>query len=375
MTKILVIEDEEAVRENIMEVLDWEGYETLGAQNGVVGIEQAQTHKPDLIICDISMPGMNGYDVLAKVRSLPAIAITPFIFLTARIDRTFMRHGMELGADDYLTKPFSTAELLSAITARLARQKLTSDEMAKDFDEARRELVRMIAHELRTPLVSIEMATDMITDRINEISRVQLNELLGFVQRGRNRLYHVVEQMVYLTQINAGMLTSATIETHGILVSIPDLLMATASIARRFAPQRPNVNIRFDIQDSGAIVLCDPSSIKHAVAELFANAINFSNDDQEVMVTNWVAENNVWIQITDQGSGIPDDKIEQAMREFTQVDRQSQEQQGMGIGLPLARHIIELHGGTFELASVVGRGTQITIRLNQADQEDDWLVM
>lgn len=122
MTKILVIEDEQAVRDNIVELLATEGYETIEAENGHVGITWAWEHKPDLIVCDVMMPELDGYGVLKLLREEPTTALMPFIFLSAKADKTHLRQGMELGADDYLTKPFSKKDLLGAIAARLKKQ-------------------------------------------------------------------------------------------------------------------------------------------------------------------------------------------------------------------------------------------------------------
>jgi two-component system, chemotaxis family, response regulator PixG len=122
MTKILVIEDEQAVRDNIVELLVTEGYETVAAENGHVGITWAWEHKPDLIVCDVMMPELDGYEVLKLLREEPTTALMPFIFLTAKADKIHLRQGMELGADDYLTKPFSKKDLLGAIAARLKKQ-------------------------------------------------------------------------------------------------------------------------------------------------------------------------------------------------------------------------------------------------------------
>jgi DNA-binding NarL/FixJ family response regulator len=122
--KILIIEDEPLARENISLILEMEGYETRAAANGTEGIRIALEERPDLILCDITMPEADGREVLRAVRSAPEAASTPFIFLTARGDRRDLRDGMNLGADDYLTKPASASEILGAITARLQRERL-----------------------------------------------------------------------------------------------------------------------------------------------------------------------------------------------------------------------------------------------------------
>jgi EAL domain-containing protein (putative c-di-GMP-specific phosphodiesterase class I)/CheY-like chemotaxis protein len=124
MTKILVIEDELAVRENLLELLEAENFETIEAENGKIGIEKAIYETPDLILCDLMMPEIDGYGVLTSIRSEPTTATIPFIFLTAKSAKGDFRQGMDLGADDYITKPFTRAELLSAIISRLSKQAL-----------------------------------------------------------------------------------------------------------------------------------------------------------------------------------------------------------------------------------------------------------
>jgi CRP-like cAMP-binding protein len=122
--KILVIEDHDDIRENIIEILSLSGYEAEGARNGKEGLEKAQKQLPDLIICDIMMPELDGYSVLKILAQKPETASIPFIFLTAKTERSDIRKGMSLGADDYLTKPFEESELLEAVEARLRKQEL-----------------------------------------------------------------------------------------------------------------------------------------------------------------------------------------------------------------------------------------------------------
>jgi EAL domain-containing protein (putative c-di-GMP-specific phosphodiesterase class I)/FixJ family two-component response regulator len=121
MPKILIIEDEEAVRENILDLLEAEDFETLAAANGRIGIHLAICEVPDLILCDMMMPEIDGYGVLRALRQDPSTATIPFIFLTAKSAKSDFRQGMDMGADDYITKPFSRAELLSAIINRLEK--------------------------------------------------------------------------------------------------------------------------------------------------------------------------------------------------------------------------------------------------------------
>jgi YesN/AraC family two-component response regulator len=120
--KILIIEDDATTRNLFLDGLQAEGFDTIGAHNGAIGIQQAQEHSPDLIICDIMMPDMNGYAVLTALRQEPITAIIPFIFLTGSNTPEDVRKGMESGADDYLTKPSTVEQLLRAIATRLEKQ-------------------------------------------------------------------------------------------------------------------------------------------------------------------------------------------------------------------------------------------------------------
>jgi two-component system response regulator AtoC len=124
LRKALVIEDDANVRENIIDLLSEEGFDPVGAENGRVGLAALHRDRPALILCDIRMPEVDGFEVLAKVRADPETRTIPFIFLSAAADRADVRTGMNLGADDYLTKPFTRAELLEAIRSRLERREI-----------------------------------------------------------------------------------------------------------------------------------------------------------------------------------------------------------------------------------------------------------
>lgn len=138
MKKILVIEDEPEMRRNLLTILRLEQFDVLGAAQGREGVELARREAPDLILCDVMMPELDGYGVLAELRRDSGLAATPFIFLTAKGEKPDVRAGMNLGADDYLTKPVVKAELLDAIRSRLARAEQTvRPEFRPNFDSAR----------------------------------------------------------------------------------------------------------------------------------------------------------------------------------------------------------------------------------------------
>ncbi|AKD58225.1 response regulator [Spirosoma radiotolerans] len=124
-THLLIIEDEDQIRHNLVELLTLSGYEVASASSGLSGLALASQRPPDLILCDIMMPQMDGYQVLEAIRRNPGLAHLPFVFLTAKSDMVDLRRGMSLGADDYLTKPFMIKDLLAAVESRLKRYLLT----------------------------------------------------------------------------------------------------------------------------------------------------------------------------------------------------------------------------------------------------------
>ena len=127
MKKILVIEDNTEVRENIEEILELSDYQVISAENGKIGVEKALKETPDLILCDVMMPELDGFGVLHILAKKPATADIPFIFLTAKAEKSDFRKGMNLGADDYITKPFTEDELISAIESRIAKASILKE--------------------------------------------------------------------------------------------------------------------------------------------------------------------------------------------------------------------------------------------------------
>lgn len=362
-TKILVIEDDLQIRENIMETLEMDGYQSYGANNGAEGLGLALQYPPDLVICDIMMPEMDGFEVLEHLRANDTTATIPLIFVTAKTDRQSLRQGMQLGADDFLTKPFNADELLQAVQARLQHHAAVAQHAEKKLEEAKQQLSRMITHELRTPLTSINVVSDLISRQLGSISEKQLNELLDMMITGSKRLNRVVEQMVTMVQLDIGSINYETIKHDGIAVPLWSTLMGAVDLARRASYNRPYVQIATNERDSTVQVLCNRTMLKQAFSEIISNAISYSPEQGTVSLAQWRAKKVVWLSIVDQGRGMSPEQIEQAMELFQQIDRETHEQQGIGLGLPLAHRIIEAHGGKMEIASVAGKGTQITIGL------------
>lgn len=194
MKKILAIEDEKPVLTNIIEILESGGFNAIGAENGAVGVQLATKEIPDLIICDVMMPVLDGYGVLKQLRSQPLTEIIPFVFLTAKADKGDLRQGMNLGADDYLSKPFRRKELLEAVNTRLEKQAavmqkyLSQVQMAQglqakmqdlqQLSETKEGLLMKLVGDLRDPLSKINLAIKMLKNTPPGASRDRYLEIL-----------------------------------------------------------------------------------------------------------------------------------------------------------------------------------------------------
>lgn len=364
---ILVVDDNPVLLSSIERLLRMEGYYVLLAQTGETALSRlgmAQP-RPDLIISDIAMPGMDGFELFESVRQRSEWLDIPFLFLTARDQTEDLRRGYTLGADDYLVKPFDQERLLLVIESKLKRRAVLQEHLQMQqhaLDHVKRDLSMMVAHELRTPLVSISMVADILSQEIDEMGEAQRREMLDTMQGGSMRLFRLVEQMVMYVQLQSGALTQA-LQQYVHPCAARDLILGGVERARRFAPRAHEVSVCTEDDSLGLVVQGDPGSLQHALAELVLNAVAFSPADRSVLVRGWARDNRLFVSVTDYGPGIPPDELPHVLRPYYQVNRRKYEQQGIGIGLTLVQGIVDAHGGTFSLRSVVGRGTQAVVML------------
>ncbi|MBP0019635.1 MAG: EAL domain-containing protein [Cyanobacteria bacterium SBLK] len=197
MSKILVIEDEKQIRANIKEILELNDFQTLSAENGRVGLDLAIEHHPDLILCDVMMPEMDGHEVVSQLRRHTETQDTPFIFLTAKIEHKDRREGMQLGADDYLTKPFAPQDLVDAIRTRLARQAQHDRRHQHQIDQAKAEINYLIHYDRITGLPN-QLRLQQSFQKLRRQS-ARYNRELPLILMGIDRFNQVRETAGHLT--------------------------------------------------------------------------------------------------------------------------------------------------------------------------------
>lgn len=199
MEKILLIEDNAELRDNIAEILSLNNYEVLAAENGNTGVVTAQEKLPDLILCDVQLPDLDGFEVFSLIKSTETTAKIPFIFMTARVDKTEKCRGLELGAEDYITKPFTDRELLSTLTCRLKKnkeQKNSLELQKQKYVEELEELLTMLSHRLRSPVCScLGLAKLLDPASKMEITPRDLEIIIGGIQSSSFQMDSFTEEL------------------------------------------------------------------------------------------------------------------------------------------------------------------------------------
>ncbi len=360
MHRVLVIEDERSILENVMETLQLEGFDVRGAPNGRVGVETAREYQPNLIICDIMMPELNGYGVLLELRRDVATANIPFMFLTAKADRSDMRRGMELGADDYLIKPFTTSELLAAVDTRLERRQSLAREFEGRMENLRDNIVRALPHELRTPLTGIIGYSEMLLMDFETIERSQAYSMIEAIYNSGLRLHRLTENYLVYAQVELMMADPQRIEAAcntAPLATQPHIV----TMARHKAA---NMNRESDLHVhlTEANVRIYTNSLEKIVEELVDNAFKFSTPGTPVEIQSQVSDGTFLLTVRDYGRGLTPEQLN-SIGAYMQFERAVYEQQGLGLGLMIAKRLTELHGGQLSLDSRPNQGTIVYVRL------------
>ena len=371
MKKILVIEDETNVLETIEDVLIAEGFDVLTANDGETGLEIIRTNPPDLILCDVRMPVMDGITVLKILRQKLKMVTTPFIFLTAQTTKASQREGMNWGADDYLTKPFTTQELLDAINSRLEHYQNIQAHNSDKLENLRRNLTMALPHELRTPLQGILTSAELLGEYWDTLSREEIEEITKNIRFSTNRLNQLIQKFLVYVQLDAVLHQSGDFnEGYFGTTRKSDLVIQALAgeIARQYGR---NGNLKFDL--CAANVAISEKWLSTLIQELMDNACKFSQPgegvaplDLTILVRSYVEGDRWVLEVQDYGRGMTTEQI-QNIGAYMQFDRWQYEQQGAGLGLAIAERIVKIYRGTMTIDSKVKQGSLFTISLPLAD--------
>ncbi len=357
MTKILVIEDEESFRRGILGILEIEGFEAIEAKNGRIGVELARKHLPDLIICNIKMPELDGYGVLFELRKNPLTTNIPFIFLTGLAAKKDVRNGMRLGADDYLTKPFEVSDLLDAIQSQLKKHAA----VMKQTDDLRLNIISNLPHELLTPLTGI-IGFSQLLSNINRLPKPNRIASMGqdILDCGY-RLHRVIENYIAYAELRL-----MKHESEKLKIWRSDQIMITKDIIadiviEKLADLERQDDLVLDLADTQ--IQTPNGSLKKIVEELVDNACKFSEPDTPIQIMTKLDGNQFILSVTDQGRGMTEEQIA-GIGAYMQFERRKYEQQGSGLGLAISKILAELDGGNLLVESIPNHGTTVRVAFN-----------
>ena len=370
-TTILVVDDEPSIRMGLAATIRRYGYEVITAVNGDDGFLKARQFLPDLIVSDVMMAGLNGFEMKQQMSVDPLLAPIPFIFLTARTANEDRVIGIRSGADDYVTKPFVTEELVARIEAVLRRVKTEQERgreqmkqaAQEEMEKLRREVLQNFSHELRTPLGNITMSLDMmVSNKFKTLEEQQ--EFLRIAHTSAERLESLVADIILLSDIDQKHLN-----TMRQTIDVEHHILAPAK-RRLTRYEEKKLNFIHEIDPSGNIKAPRREFIQSLV-HLLDNAFKFSPQQGKVKMTIKAGKNGgAIIAIQDEGVGIPLELREKVFERFYQISQgDNREFQGLGIGLTIARAVFSSLGGEVKIMESE-RGCNVLANLPDIRPED-----
>lgn len=374
---ILLVEDDYSILDGMADLLkvfdlDYD-IDVLKATNGEEGLAVMEKETPDLIISDIMMPRMNGFEFLAKVREHPAWVHIPFIFLTAKGKKEDILEGRRSGAELYITKPFISEELLELVKTQLDRTFELQGARERKLDNLKRNILQLLNHEFRTPLTYVTAYYEMLADSLVSLEdNAHLQEYLRGIQVGSQRLTRLVEDLIAIMEIRTGEAATAFELEAQPMEEVGELLRQRAR-GREARAAEQQISFQYEIAPDLPPVLGVPALLGDALDRLLDNAVKFTasrrDGPDEVHVRAATRNGQVVLSVEDSGVGFPAHVRDQLFELFFQHNRELMEQQGSGAGLAIAKGLVELHGGVIEAESEEGAGSRFSIILPVYDPE------
>jgi two-component system sensor histidine kinase/response regulator len=358
MVSVVAIDDNLSVLKAVEVILQTAGFEVRIAHDGCEGLKMIKQEPPDVVICDIEMPKLNGHQVLRVLRQDAATADLPVIFLTAYSERSDVRTGMELGADDYITKPFSAKDITGAVEAQIKKRTTLTTKYESTLRLLRKNIAYALPHELRTPLAGILGFAGVLDMDYENLKPEELHQIASHILKSGRRLQRVLENYLVYAQLEilgADPLELEALRNH--IVANTEEIVATQARQKAAEAARAG-DLVLNIQNIALQI--SEGDLRKIVEELTDNAFKFSNPGTPVQITSQREPNRFTLNIQDRGRGMSAEQI-QNVGAYMQFGRMLHEQQGLGLGLVIARRLAELHNARFQIQSALNQGTQVSL--------------
>lgn len=359
--KILIVDDDPALRTLLRKMLGEQGYTIVEAEDGQQALAILIQSLPDLIISDIRMPQMDGFEFFKRLSKNPLWSGIPFIYLTAYNDYESYRQSKELGIDDFLSKPVDMPLLLSVIKGRLHRADQIKKAMDTELDTIKKKLLHLFSHEFRTPLTHIKGVSDILTDESVDFDEDSLRKFYQILKDGTDRLQLLMEEFLTVARIEASYAMREAREFRAPF----DLSRVVDEIKLQFMNRAKEKEITLikEIPSKDVRVVGCEAQIREIIKRLMDNAISYTSKDGIVKMSLTVLDRAVSVEIQDTGSGIEPKELPHLFERFYQGGRFQNDQQGVGLGLYISRTFAELNGGTLNVSSTPGVGSKFTLLL------------
>ncbi|MCA9972691.1 MAG: response regulator [Anaerolineales bacterium] len=368
---ILVVEDDQSMLDGISDLLllidAAYKVQVLTAENGRLGLDVLAGHTPNLIISDIMMPEMDGYEFLEHVRARPEWVHIPIIFLTAKGSRQDVHRGRMLGADLYITKPFNSTDFLELVQTQLDREAQLRENRQMVMQNMKKDILQILNHEFRTPLTYVTAYYEMLSDGLARMQTGEnLYEYLRGIQVGCVRLTRLVEDFIRVIEIRTGEIQTRFQARETVIADVTAVVRRALERLRGLGLDH-GVQIQLQTVPDLPAVWGDPLGLQDAIMRLLDNAAKFTHYRQKhagvVRVSLGTRDQQVTIAVSDEGIGFPGHVREAIFKPFYQYNRGLMEQQGPGIGLTIAQAWVELHQGVIEVDSQEDEGSMFTVCL------------
>ncbi len=358
---ILVVDDTPANLKLLSEMLESCGYEVRPAPDGPLALRAAASEPPDLILLDISMPEMDGYEVCTRLKEQDELKNIPVIFISALAETLDKVKAFGVGGVDYVTKPFQFEEVQARVEAHLSLRRLRVDlerryEELQQLREAQDNLTRMIVHDMGSPLFGVMGCLDLLEPSANTKLNEEEQEYVSEAQRSTSTLLEMVQALRDVIQLETGEMPLNVRDAElGAIVDAALETLGALAAGRKLEVDKPHVPVP---------VRCDPSIIRRVVANLVANALNVTPKQGTVRVALSNEDNAPTASVKDAGPGIPAEFREKVFEKFGQVEvHQQRKKYSTGLGLTFCKLAIEAHGGTIGVESELGKGSEFWFEL------------